>query len=53
MAVGKPEWPEFGDLLIDTTETVTGDACPKLAEHSKRVLFNIPAGWQSTFRRDK
>lgn len=42
MAVGKPEWPEAGDLIIATIETVTDyGAYAKLDEYGKRGLLHV------------
>lgn len=42
MAEGKPEWPEPGDLVIATIETVTDyGAYAKLDEYEKRGLLHV------------
>jgi translation initiation factor 2 subunit 1 len=42
MAERKPEWPEPGDLVIATIETVTDyGAYAKLDEHNKRGLLHV------------
>jgi translation initiation factor 2 subunit 1 len=42
MAERKPEWPEFGDLVIATIETVTDyGAYAKLDEYNKRGLLHV------------
>ena len=42
MAERKPEWPELGDLVIATVETVTDyGAYAKLDEHNKRGLLHV------------
>jgi translation initiation factor 2 subunit 1 len=42
MAERKPDWPEPGDLVIATIETVTDyGAYAKLDEHSKRGLLHV------------
>jgi translation initiation factor 2 subunit 1 len=42
MAERKPEWPEVGDLVIATIETVTDyGAYAKLDEHNKRGLLHV------------
>src|SRR3972149_1888656 len=42
MAERKPEWPEVGDLVITTIETVTDyGAYAKLDEYNKRGLLHV------------
>src|SRR3989337_2316056 len=42
MAERKPEWPEIGDLVIATIETVTDyGAYAKLDEYNKRGLLHV------------
>ena len=42
MAECKPEWPETGDLVIDTIETVADHgAYAKLDEYGKRGLLHV------------
>ena len=42
MAERKPEWPEAGDLVIATIETVTDyGAYAKLDEYEKRGLLHV------------
>ena len=42
MAERKPEWPEAGDLVIATIETVTDyGAYAKLDEYNKRGLLHV------------
>lgn len=42
MAQGKPEWPEAGDLVMATIETVTDyGAYAKLDEYGKRGLLHV------------
>jgi translation initiation factor 2 subunit 1 len=42
MAEGKPEWPEVGDLVIATIETVTDyGAYAKLDEYNRRGLLHV------------
>jgi len=63
MAECKPEWPEAGDLVIVTVESVTDyGAYVKFDEFDKRWLLHTSqdtvttvskAGGESTFRREK
>ena len=42
MAERKPEWPEAGDIVIATIETVTDyGAYAKLDEYNKRGLLRV------------
>ena len=54
MTKRKPEWPETGDLLIATIETITDyGAYTKLYEFNKRGLFHvseIPSSWIRNLR---
>ena len=62
MAERKPQWPEVGDLVIATIETVTDyGAYAKLDEYDKRGLLHvseISSSWirnmrDFVFRREK
>ena len=54
MAQGKPEWPEAGDLVMATIETVTDyGAYAKLDEYNKRGLLHkseISSSWIRNIR---
>jgi len=54
MAKCKPEWPETGDLLIATIETITDyGAYTKLYEFNKHCLFHVselPSSWIRNIR---
>jgi hypothetical protein len=48
MAERKPEWPEAGDLVIATIETVTD-----YEAYAKLVVNITKVGGQCSFRREK
>ena len=51
MAERKPEWPEAGDLIIATIETVTDyGAYAKLGEYNKRGLLHVSEISSSSIR---